>query len=153
MSKLKNLLGNTAAAIYFLAVMWWMLIMLIFAPIGLFSDINTILKSGFSTSNIGPAFIGVFGLFIGLSLLIPAFRKMYYKLPWIFPFVKILYPNVVIMSIATMLLNYGYEVQSPLRHNLFFIIMICQIIVCRALMCIYFSKKQVQYIGGDTDGE
>jgi len=152
MSKLKNVLGSTAAVIYFLTVMWWILLMLIFVPIGLFFDINTICKSGFSTSNIGTTFIGIFGLFIGLSLLIPAFRKMYYKLPWMFPFVKILYSNVIIMSIATMLLNFGYEVQNPSRHRLFFIIMICQIIICRALMCIYFSKKKVQYIGGNING-
>ena len=151
MGKLKNVLGNTAAVIYFLAVMWWILLMLILVPIGLFFDINTIRESGFSTLNIGTTFIGIFGLFIGLSLLIPAFRKMYYKLPWMFPFVKILYPNVIIMSIATMLLNYGYEVQNPSRHSLFFIIMICQLIVSRALMCIYFSRKKVQYIGGDIN--
>ena len=58
--------------------------MLIFVPIGLIFDINTIRSSGFSTSNIGTTFIGIFGLFIGLSLLIPAFGKMYYKL-WMFP--------------------------------------------------------------------
>lgn len=91
MSKLKNVLGNTAAVIYFLAVMWWILLMLIFVPIGLFFDINTIRESGFSTSNIGTTFIGIFGLFIGLSLLIPAFRKMYYKITVDVSFVKILY--------------------------------------------------------------
>jgi len=153
MSRLKAILGNTAAVIYFLSVMWWVLLMLLFVPIGLIFDINTIRNSGFSTTNVGLTFIGVFGLFIGLSLLVPAFRKMYYKLPWLFPFVKIMYSNVIIMSIATMLLNYGYEVQSPARHTIFFIIMICQIIVCRALMCIYFSKNKVQYIGDDTNGQ
>lgn len=150
MGKLKGFLGNTAAVIYFLAIMWWILLMLIFVPIGLISDINTIRSSGFSTSNTGAAFIGIFGLFIGLSLLIPAFRIMYYKLPWMFPFVKILYSNVIIMSVAAMLLNYGYEVQSPARHTLFFSVMIGQIIICRAFMCIYFSRKKVQSMGGDT---
>lgn len=151
MGKLKSILGSTAAVIYFLVVMWWILLMLIFVPIGLISDIDTIRSSGFSTSNIGTAFIGIFGLFIGLSLLVPTLRKMYYKLPWMFPFVKILYPNVIIMSVATMLLNYGYEVQNQTRHTLFFILMICQIIICRALMCIYFSKRKVQYVGGNTN--
>lgn len=151
MSKLKSFLGNIAALVYFLTVMWWVLLLLMFVPLGLFSEIDTVLSSGFATTNIGATFIGIFGLFIGLSLLIPAFRKMYYKLPWMFPFVKILYPNVVIMSIATMLLNYGYEVQSPARHTLFFVLMIVQIILCRALMCIYFSRNKVQYIGGDTN--
>jgi len=150
MGKLKDSLANTAAIIYFLTVMWWILLLLIVVPIGLILEIHTIRSSGFSTSNDGTAFIGVFGLFIGLSLLIPAFRRIYYKLPWMFPFVKILYPNVIIMSIAIILLNYGYEVQNPARHNLFFIMMVCQIIVCRVFMCIYFNRKRVQYIGGDN---
>lgn len=148
MSNSKGFLGNAAAVLYFLAVMWWVLLLLIFVPLGLMFDINTILSSGFSTSSIGTTFIEIFGLFIGLSLLIPAFRKIYYKLPWVFPFVKIFYLNVIIMSIATMLLNYGYEVQNQTRHTIFFILMICQIIICRGLMCIYFHRKKVQYIGG-----
>ncbi len=151
MRDLKGLVGNIAAVIYFLTVMWWILLLLILVPMILISDINTIRSSGFSTSNAGTAFIGIFGLFIGLSLIVPAFRKMYYKLPWMFPFVKILYPNVIIMSIAIGLLNYGYEIQSPARHTLFFIVMIGQIIVCRALMSIYFNRKQVQYVGGSAN--
>jgi hypothetical protein len=151
--RLKSILGNMAAVIYFLAVMWWILLMLVFVPFVLVSDINTIRSSGFSTSNMGTTYIGVFGLFIGLSLLVPVFRKMYYKLPWMFPFVKILYLNVIIMSIATMILNYGYEVQSQTRHTVFFVLIICQIIICRIIMCIYFSKRKVQYIGGDADGQ
>jgi hypothetical protein len=151
MSRLKGILVSTAALIYFITIMWWVLLLLIFVPIGLIGDITTIRSSGFSTTNIGPTLIGILGLLIGLSLLVPAFRKMYYKLPWLLPFVKILYPNVVIMSLATMLLNYGYEVQSPARHTLFYILMICQIIICRLLMCIYFSRRKVGYIGGNTN--
>jgi CDP-diglyceride synthetase len=151
MGDLKSLLSNAAAVIYFMVVMLWLLLILIFAPIMLLNDIIVIRESGFSTSDFGTALIGVSGLFIGLSLLIPAFRKMYYKLPWMFPFVKIMYLNVVIMGIATMLLNYGYEVQNTSRHNQFFILMLCLIIICRALMCVYFDKKKVQYIGGHTN--
>lgn len=147
-NKLKNLLADFAAIIYFLAVMMWVLLLLALVPIIIFSDISIIFKSGFATSNTGTAFIGLFGLAIGISMLIPAFRRMYYKLPWMFPFVKIMYLNVIIMSVAVMLLNYGYEVQSPSRHKLFVIIMICQIIVSRILMCIYFYKRKVRHIGG-----
>jgi len=148
LSRLKTLLGSTAAFLYFIFVMWWILLLLAFVPLGLFMDIQTIRSSGFSTTNIGTAFIGILGLFIGLSLLIPAFRKMYYKFPWLFPYVKIFYVNVVIMSVATLILNYGYEIQSSTRHTKFFILMLVQIVVCRFAMCIYFNKKPVKYIGG-----
>ena len=153
MGKLKSFLGNAAAVIYFFAVMLVLMLMLIIVPLILISKIDTIREVGFATSTIGTTFIGVFGIFIGISLLVPAFRKMYYKLPWMFPFVKILFIDVVILSIGVMILNFGYEVQSESRHTLFFFLMLSQLILCRATMCIFFSKKKVQYIGGDTNGQ
>lgn len=139
------------AVIFFVTVMWWVLLMLAFVPIGLIMDMNTVIKSGFSTSNIGFAFIGSLGLMIGLSLLIPPFRRMYYALPWLFPFVKIFYLNVVILSIATIILNKGFEVQNEYRHIMFIALMIIQIILCRFAMCIYLHKKPVRHIGGAVD--
>lgn len=153
MSKLKSYLGNTAAIIYFILVMWWMLLMLAIVPFTLLGNIQTIRSSGFSMANMGIMFMGLFGLFIGISLLIPAFRKMYYKLPWLFPYVKILYVNLVIMGVATLILNYGYEVQNSTRHTSFFMVMIAQIVICRIAMCIYFNKKPVKYIGGGVANE
>jgi len=151
MSKAKGLFGSAAAFIYFLAVMWWVLLLLPFVILMLITDIGTIRSSGFGTVNSGVTFVAVFGLFLGLSLLIPAFRKMYYKLPWLFPYVKIMYLNLIIVSIAEALLNYGYQVQNPTRHTLFFILMIVQIIVCRLLMSFYFSRTKVLVVGGVGD--
>lgn len=152
MGKFMSILGNAAAILYFLFVMWWVIFMLIFLPIVLMADIGIVRSSGYSIASPGATYIGMLGLFIGLSLLIPAFRKMYYKLPWMFPLVKISFLNLIIMSIADMLLNYGYEVQSPARQDLFFVIMICQIVISRVLMCVYFNKKKVQFIGGNANG-
>lgn len=151
MSKPKSFFGSVAALVYFLTVMWWVLLLLPFVVLMLFTDIGVIRSSGFSTVNTGISFIAIFGLLLGLSLLIPAFRKMYYKLPWLFPYVKIMYLNLIIMSIAVALLNYGYEVQNPARHTLFFILMIIQIIIFRLLMSLYFSRNRVPYIGGNSD--
>jgi len=151
MSKPKGFFGSVAALVYFLTVMWWVLLLLPFVVLMLFTDIGVIRRSRFSTVNTGISFIAIFGLLLGLSLLIPAFRKMYYKLPWLFPYVKIMYLNLIIMSIAVALLNYGYEVQNPARHTLFFILMIIQIIIFRLLMSLYFSRNRVPYIGGNSD--
>ncbi len=153
MGKAKSIFGNIILVIYVVTVMWWLLLLLPLVPImTIFSDIPGIINSGFSSSNTGIAFIGIFGLFIGISLLIPPLPKMYYKLPWLFPYVKIFYVDVIIMSIATILLNIGYEVQSDARHVKFFILMVAQIIICRVLMCIYFWKKNVNHIGGGGNG-
>lgn len=153
MNRLKSFLGSKSAFFYFIFVMCWVILLLAIAPLMLYSDINVIRESGFSVPNIGIELIGVLGLFIGLSLLIPSFRRMYYNLPWLFPFVKILFIDVIIMSFAIMILNYGYEVQNNTRHTIFFILMIVQIILCRAAMCIYFNKKPVRYIEGDVVDE
>lgn len=150
MGKLQVTLGNSMAALYFIMVMWWLLLSLLIVPLGMFMDIGIIRSSGFATSNIGVAFIGIFSLFIGLSLLIPPFRKLYYMLPWMYPYVKILYIDVIIVCVGTMILNYGYQVQNSTRHTLFFVLMLAQIIVSRLLMCLYFSKRKVQHIGGDV---
>ncbi len=66
--------------------------------------------------------------------------------------IKILYINVVILGLGVTILNYGYEVQSPDRHNLYYMLMIIQLIASRILMCIYFERKNVEYIGGSTNG-
>lgn len=150
MEKIKSFLGNIAVIIYFITVMWWILLLLPLVPISLIVDISSIYSSGFSKgTNTGIEFIGILGLFIGLSLLVPAFRKMYDKFPWMFPYVKILYGNVVILGIGTTLLNYGYQVQSEARHTFFLVFTVVQIIVCRILMCIYYNKRKVQHIGGN----
>lgn len=120
--------------------------------ITLVADIPTIRASGFAVPSVPPPFIAIFGLFIGLSLSVPAFRKMYYKLPWLYPYVKIIYMDLVIVGVASMILNYGYQVQNPTRHNLFYILMLIQLVVCRLLMCVYLQKRRVNYIGEEIDG-
>lgn len=151
MDRFKRLLGSTSAFLYFVLVMWWVIFLLIFSPLMLVSDIQVIRESGFATANTGLPLIGILGLFIGLSLLIPAFRRMYYKLPWLFPLVKILFIDVVIMGIAITILNYGYEIQSAIRHTIFYVLMIMQIVICRLGMCLYFHKRPAKFLGGELD--
>lgn len=151
MKKLKLFFGSLSAFLYFILVMWWIILLLAFLPIMLLDDIRIIMESGFSTVNSGMIFIGIFGLFIGLSLLIPSIRKMYYSLPWLFPYVRILYIDVVILGIATTILNYGYELQNTTRHAIFFILTIVQIVLCRIAMCIYLCRNPVKQIGGENE--
>lgn len=146
MKSLKNILGNTVAAIYFIFPMSIVLLLLIFMPLGFLSDVSAIRDSGFAGKNIANSFIGVCGLFIGLSLIIPPLRKMYRALPWLYSFIKISYVNLVILCIGESILNYGYELQSDSRHTIFFILMIVQIIICRMAMSIYFKLRPVKNI-------
>ena len=144
----KDFFANTYAVMYFFGVMLGAIFLLLFAPILLLNDIVTIRESGFASTNEGWAFIALLALFIGASMLITASRRMYYKLPWLLPLVKILYINVVIMAIANMIMNFGYEIQDEKRHTTFFALTIAAIVVGRILMCLWFNKRRVEYIGG-----
>lgn len=146
MKKLKDLLGNTAAAIYFVFPMCFVIFMLIFFPMGFLIDVSAVRDSGFAGPNKTASFISVFAFFIGISLLVPALRKMYRALPWLYSFIKIFYVNLVILCIGLIILNMGYEVNNASRHTIFFILMIAQIVICRLGMCIYFKKKPTKNI-------
>jgi hypothetical protein len=148
----KKVLLALPSVIYFAVVMTWAMYWLIVVQFALVDSIKTVRRSGFATTNYGIPFLSMFGLAIGISLLIPILRKMYYKLPWLFAYVKIFYTNVIILSIALVILNYGYEVQNETRHTVFFILAICAIVIGRVLMSLYFHKKNVAHIGGRLNG-
>ncbi len=141
MKKLKSLVGNIVATVYFVFPMCLVLLLLIIMPLIFLTNVSTVRSSGFAGPNTAASSIGTCGLFIGLSLLIPPLRKMYRVLPWLYSFVKIFYVNLIIMSIGLAILNIGYQVQNDARHTMFFILMIIQVVACRIAMCIYFKLK------------
>ena len=143
MQKLKNLLGGTFAAIYFIFPMGFVLLLLIFTPIMFLSDVSAIRTSGFAGPNTSLAMIGMSGLVIGLSLLIPPLRKMYNVFPWLYSFVKIFFVTTVVLNLGLAILNFGYEMNNPTRHTIFFILMILFVVVGRLAMCYYFWRNPV----------
>lgn len=138
---MKKWLSNIAAFLWFIGVLVWILLLMPIIILMLPSDISTIIKSGFGTQTIGFIFLMMIGLVVGITMLVPAFRNCFRKLPWLYPYVTILTADIAIIAIAEELLNYGYSVQSETRHTMFLIIMIVQIVVCRLGMCIYCHKK------------
>lgn len=146
MKKIKNLLGYIIATIYFIFPMSLILLMLTFMPIFFLTDVSTVRSSGFAGQNTAGLFIGMCGLFTGVSLLVPPLRKMYRVLPWLYSFVKIFYVNLIILCIGLLILNFGYQTQNDARHTVFFILMILQVVICRLAMCIYFKTKPAKTI-------
>jgi hypothetical protein len=145
MARLKSILGSTAAVLYFIFPMSLILLILLIMPLVFLSDVEAVRSSGFAGPNSANALIGASGLVIGLSLLIPPLRKMYRALPWLYSFTKIFYIDLIILNIASSILNYGYEINNAARHTTFYIMMIVQILVSRLAMCIYFKKKPVRH--------
>lgn len=148
---MKRRISNIAAVLWFFGVLIWMLLMLPITLIMLPSDITSIMDSGFGTQPIGFTFLLVFGLVFGITMLVPAFRKCFRKLPWLYPYITILTADVAILSIGIELLNYGYQVQSDSRHTLFLVLMIVQIAVCRIAMCILCHKKPMRIAREDYE--
>lgn len=145
MNKLKGLLGSTAAVIYFICPMSFILLLLLIMPFGVLSDINSIRSSGFAGPSYALSFIGVTGFALGFSLIVPALRKMYRVLPWLYPFTKIFFANLLILCVAISILNYGYEVNNSARHTTFFVLMLVEILVGRIAMCFYFKSRPARY--------
>ena len=106
----------------------------------IFMDIIGPIKSGFSSTTIGFIVLFIAGLVFALTGWIPAFRKCYYKLPWLYPTCMILTIHLFILSVAETIIYKGYTVISTPRHIAAVIIMIIQLIVCRAIMCWYLKK-------------
>ncbi|MDN4608463.1 hypothetical protein [Sporosarcina highlanderae] len=140
---MKSKLAAAAAILYFIFPMSIVLIILIFTPIMFLSDVSTIRTAGFAGPQTGIAMIGICGLFIGISMLVPALRRMYRAIPWLYAFITIFFINVIIANTALMILNKGYEVTNSTRHTIFLILMIVFIIGARLAMSIYFKKRPV----------
>ncbi len=139
---MKNILSNIFAFLWFFGVLGWVvLLMLIAVPMIFFMDIIGMINTGFATSTIGFAFVFMAGFVLAITGWVPAFRRCYIKLPWLYPLSSILMVHLVILSIAEEILAKGYAVINTSRHTIAIILMIVQIILCRIAMCVYFKKK------------
>ena len=144
--KLWRGLGNVCAVLYFVLVMLpWVCL---FMPLYLLVDIGSIfnvIQIGFSTSS-SIFMVGFFGMIIAISLLVPALRQMYYKLPWLAPFVATVGCDYAIVCVALEILNFGYQVPTTWRHVLFIVLMLLWIVGARALECWWFKRHPVRYV-------
>lgn len=139
---MKNKIANVFALIWFFGVLIWTLLVMFIAILGiLFGDIAVMLKSGFSSSTIGFVFLFLSGLVFGITGWVPAFRRCYYKFPWLYPLSMIMTMHLLVLSIAEAILAKGFQVISVPRHTVTIIIMILQVIICRIGMCIYLKKN------------
>lgn len=148
MSNWKNGVGNAVATIYFIVPMTLVLFIMLIMPFGFLMDVSAIRGSGFAGPNSAASLVGLSGLCIGLSLLIPPLRRMYKALPWLYPFTQIFFYNLVILNIGLSILNYGYEISDASRHTTFFWLMVAQIVLCRLGMCIYYKFRPAKAYEG-----
>lgn len=144
---MRKILGSTMAFVYLIFPMSFILLILLVTPLMFFSDVSAIRTSGFAGPDTALPMIGVSGLVIGISLLVPVFRRIYAVFPWLYPFVKIFFVGMVIINIALSILNFGYQTGSDTRHTLFFILMIVFVVIGRLGMSFYFHRNPVHEEG------
>lgn len=134
----------TSAIVYIALVMFWVVITLLIYPLMTIEDIFNVIRYKCCMLNDSSAMIAGLGLGIGLSLIIPSFRMIYYKFPWLLSFSKINFTNCVILAISTYIINYGFEVINKTRNITFTVLVILQFLICRLAMSYYFYKKPVK---------
>ncbi|WP_449540102.1 hypothetical protein [Ferdinandcohnia sp. Marseille-Q9671] len=144
---MRKLLGSTLAFGYLIFPMSFILLILLVTPLMFLSDVSAIRTSGFAGPDTALSMIGVSGLVIGISLLVPVLRRIYAVFPWLYPFVKIFFVGMVIINIALSILNFGYQTVSGTRHMLFFILMIVFVVLGRLGMSFYFHRNPVHEEG------
>lgn len=139
---MKRIILNFIAVLWFFGVLIETIFFTIIITIGIFfGDIIVMLKSGFTSPTIGFLFLFLAGLIFAVTGWVPAFRICYYKLPWLYPLCMMLVMHLSILSTAEVILAKGFAVISTPRHVATIVIMIIQIIACRAAMCWYLKKN------------
>lgn len=139
---MKEMISNILAILWFFGVLIWTLLLMFLATFGLIlGNIIIMLESGFSSVTIGFEFLILFGLVFGITGWVPAFRRCYHKLPWLYPLSMMMTMHLFILSIAEAILAKGFQMISTSRHDATIFIMILQVIICRIVMCIYLKKN------------
>lgn len=139
---MKNIISSIFAILWFFGVLLGTMFFGIFALIAIFFiNIVGMLKSGFPTQTVGFIFCFLAALVFSITGWVPALRKCYYKLPWLYPLCMMMTMHLFILSIAEVILAKGFSVINTPRHIAAVVIMIIQLIICRISMCIYFKKN------------
>ena len=142
MKKVLDILSNVLAVLWFFGVLLGTVVFMLLSILVLFFvNIVGVLRSGFATSCIGFAMLFLFSLIFAVTGSVPAFRKCYYKLPWLYPLCMILTMHLTILSLAEYILSVGFSVMDQQRHMISILVMIAVVVICRIIMCIYLKKR------------
>ncbi len=139
---MKDKIANIFAILWFFCVLIETVFFTAIIILGVFfCDIMAMLKSGFTSSAIGFIFLFIASFIFSITGWVPAFRKCYYKLPWLYPLCMFLVMHLFILSTAEVILAKGFSIISPTRHVTTIIIMVVQVVACRVAMCWYLKKN------------
>lgn len=138
---MKKSISNVLAVIWFFGVFIWAFIIgLIRLFISIIPNVLRMIGTGYAVKSGGFVLCFVCAVVFFLTMIVPVFRKCYYKLPWLYPASIILLMDLFIFSIAEFIMEKGFSVMSVNRHVLTVFLVLIQIVVCRAVMSVYLKK-------------
>jgi hypothetical protein len=138
-------------AAYFIIFMLPVIIMIPFIIFGLCHDMKDIISNEIPKENMGFIFIVLLCLFFGLPMIIPYFRFIFKKLPWLYAYIILALLDMFLITIGISILNYGYEVKNANRHFLFLIFMIAWMVIGRLGICLHYKFKPIKYEGDENN--
>ena len=154
MRKKLDILSKVLAILWFFGVLLETIVLMLFTNLMIFlSNIVGVLRSGFATSCVGFIMLFLFSLIFALTGIVPAFRKCYYKLPWLYPLSMIMIMHLTILSFAEYILSVGFSVMDQQRHVISILVMIAVVVICRIIMCIYLKRRPLILQQNDTKWE
>jgi len=136
--------------ILFLLIMGFPLYLVTTAPYKTIEDILAIYHTGYALIDSGYMLLGViFSIpLIGISFIFAPTRRIYYRMPWLLPFIILFSVNLLILSISYLIINTGFYVLDEDRTALYSLFMIGQLLLSRLLLSIWLYKKPITHLGG-----
>lgn len=145
MAKSKISFSDVLSAVYLVFMIPWIFFMLMGDLMAIMST-GVILTSGFSNTSV-MVVVGGCLMFIAPSFLIPALRRMYYRLPWLEPLILFIVIDSLILCIGYEILNFGYQVVDPDRHVMFTLLAVVWLVGARAVQCFVLKKHPIEFAG------
>lgn len=138
---MRRIVSNLLAVLWFFGVLVEALLFsALYILVVVFDHIAGALRTGYATSPGGIVVCFAVGAILVITGWVPALRKCYYKLPWLYPLSMLMAMHLFIISIAEIILSKGFSVMNMPRHIITVVIMVIQLLVCRMIMCIYLKK-------------
>jgi|GEM_PF-6871459 hypothetical protein len=113
------------------------------------ASVITLMTTGYSSSFVGIAGPFILAFFIGITMLVPLFRKEFYRLPWFYPFCMVLLMDSVFLGAAEEVLYNGYASIGKVSHQVYIIIAIIVLLIGRVVISLIEWKKTFRIAGGD----
>lgn len=136
--------------IIFLFIMGYPLYFITMTPFRFTELISAVYESGYAVIQSGYILVSIIFVIplVGFSFLYTPTRRMYYRMPWILPYMALFSINIIILGIAHYIINEGFSILEQDRTTLYSLLMYGQLLLSRLFISILLYKKPITHWGG-----